>query len=208
MLWRTFAYHDIVYCNPQYFEYYQIMKKAFDHFFDCDSIEICSYDKHMDIEEFIDMCKDTLQRYSSYSPLDEFLKPNKFEKKHITYSLLNIDELNGLGETWTNERKFAVQSRGFAPDHLQVFLDMFKNNEMFVDLGDSRGSYTAEEFIKKLELIQQSKFYFGAPCGWSAFGAWNNIPRYHTLNVTNHLVHHREKFSWDRKNEILKECFY
>ena len=79
---------------------------------------------------------------------------------------------------------------------------------MFVDLEDSRGSYTADEFIKKLELIQQSEFYFGAPCGWSAFAAWYSIPRYHTLNVTNHLVHHRELFDWNKKNDILKECFW
>ena len=208
MLFRTFVYHDIVYCKPQYLEYYQIMKEAFDHFFNCDTVQICSYDKHMNYKEFKNKCEYTLKHYRSDSSLLEFLKPNKFEKKHITYSLINIDKLNELNEPFTNERKFAIQSRGFSPDHLQVFLDMFKNNKMFVDLEDSRGSYTAEEFIKKLELVQQSKFYFGAPCGWSAFAAWYNIPRYHTLNVSNDLVHHRELFDWNKKNDILKECFW
>lgn len=209
ILWRTFLEYDIVYCNPEHIEYYQTMKKAYDHFFDCDSIEIYSYDKHMSFKEFENMCEDTLKHFSSANSLIEFLKPNKFEKKHITYSLLNIDKLNDLNhEEWTDERKFAIQSRGFASDHLQVFLDMFKNNKMLVDLGDSRGSYTAEEFIKKLESIQQSKFYFGAPCAWSAFAQWNNIPRYHTLNVTNHLVHHREKFNWDKKQALLKEALW
>ena len=84
MLFRSFVYYDIVYCSPQHFKYYQIIKKAFEHFFNCDSVEICSYDKHMSFEEFKNKCEYTLKHYSSNSPLIEFLKPNKFKKKHIS----------------------------------------------------------------------------------------------------------------------------
>lgn len=208
MVFRIFADHDIFYCHPHHLEYYQILKEVFHHFFNCDSVEIYSYDKHMSFDEFKKLSDYTKKPYNSKIRLIKLLKPNKFKKKHITYSLLNIDKLDVSDDKiWTDERKFAIQSRGFKDDHLQIFLSMFENNDMFIDLKDSRSVITANNLIKNLELVQQSKFYFGAPCGWSKFAKWYNIPRYHTLNVTSHLVHCPPSV-YPKKIDLLAECLY
>ncbi len=74
----------------------------------------------------------------------------------------------------------------------------------WIDLGDSRKFVNHLELMYKMLLVQDSKFYIGSACSWSAWAKKCGVPTYITLNI-NELTAVRDSEAKGKKGQIGKE---
>ena len=186
----------IVVCD-QNINQYKIFLHAFQHFYlHKHDIEIIHYkDLGLGDREFKNLVKQTDEEKIHYS-----LAPVKLARQPtsiITTSLIQ----SRVFESYNADTKY----RGLPKEHYSTVKNSLMMMPEAYDLGNTRDIRSKDQFLTKLSILYNCKFYIGSACGWARWGMNMGIPTITTFyaNRINKLI----AVDKSTANKMLKHVF-